>query len=285
MSLLTFKLLSATAILAIAVIGGLIPLYFARHESSRRFFSLGNAFAGGLFLGVGFIHLLPEGIEKLEGVTDYPLAALLAALGLVALLLIDRVIYGDHHGADHEESTSQHCIYPYVLLVLLSIHSVIAGISLGIESHLSGLVIILLGILCHKGSAAFALMVSVHRAGIPKNRQKPMLAVFAAMTPLGVLAGLAGHMVLEGSVMVTAVIEGSFNALAAGTFIYVAIIDIIDAELSRRNVRVAKFVMSVLAGEDDQPMPTRDHDRVFKFALVILGIVLMAFLVEWAHAH
>ena len=103
MPLLTFKLLAAVAILAIAVIGGVIPLFAARHESSRRFFSLGNAFAGGLFLGVGFIHLLPEGMEKLEGVVDYPLAALLAALGLGALLLIDRVIYGDHH-ADHSHS-------------------------------------------------------------------------------------------------------------------------------------------------------------------------------------
>lgn len=103
MSLLTFKLLSAAAILAVAVIGGLIPLYAAKHENSRRFFSLGNAFAGGLFLGVGFIHLLPEGIEKLEGVTDYPLAVLLAAVGLVGLLLIDRVVYGEHHDTGHTE--------------------------------------------------------------------------------------------------------------------------------------------------------------------------------------
>lgn len=285
MSLETFKLLSAAAIFAIAVIGGTIPLYFARHDSSRRFFSLGNAFAGGLFLGVGFIHLLPEGIERLEGVTDYPLAALLAALGLGALLLIDRVIYGDHHVAAHAEGEAQQCIYPYVLLVLLSIHSVIAGISLGIESHFTGLVIILLGILCHKGSAAFALMISVHRSGMDVKRQKPILAIFVSMTPAGILLGMAAHMALEGSQQVTTLIEGGFNALAAGTFIYVAIIDIIDAELSRRNVRVAKFVMSVLTGDDDQPMPTRDHDRVIKFVLVILGIGLMALMVQWAHGH
>ncbi len=285
MSLLTFKLVSAVAIVAIAVIGGMIPLYVARYESSQRFFSLGNAFAGGLFLGVGFIHLLPEGIEKLQGVTDYPLAALLAALGLGALLLIDRVIYGDHHDSGHKENAAQDCIYPYVLLVLLSIHSVIAGISLGIESHLSGLVIILLGILCHKGSAAFALMISVHRTGIEKIRQKPILAVFVSMTPAGILIGMAVHMALEESKTVTTLIEGSFNAFAAGTFIYVAIVNIIDAELSRRNVRVANYVMSVLAGSDDQPMPTRDHDRVIKFVLVILGISLMALLVQWAHAH
>lgn len=276
-------MLSAAAILAIAVIGGIIPLYAARNEFSRRFFSLGNAFAGGLFLGVGFIHLLPEGIEKLEGYGEYPLAMLLAALGLGILLLIDRVIFGDHHQVAGTAESPQHSIYPYVLLILLSIHSIIAGISLGIESHLTGLVIILLGILCHKGSAAFALMVSIHRAGIAESRQKAMLAIFVLMTPLGIFAGMAAHMAMGPSVEVSKLVEGCFNALAAGTFIYVAIVDIIDEELSRRNVRVAKFVMSVLAGEDDQPMPTRDRDRMIKFVLVVLGIMLMALLVQWAH--
>ena len=59
-------------------------------------------------------------MEKLEGVVDYPLAALLAALGLGALL-IDRVIYGDHH-ADHSPGKlqMQQSIYPYVLMALLS---------------------------------------------------------------------------------------------------------------------------------------------------------------------
>ena len=287
MPLLTFKLLAAVAILAIAVIGGVIPLFAARHESSRRFFSLGNAFAGGLFLGVGFIHLLPEGMEKLEGVVDYPLAALLAALGLGALLLIDRVIYGDHH-ADHSHSPGklqiQQSIYPYVLLALLSIHSVIAGITLGLESHVVGSFAIMLGILSHKGSAAFALMVSVHEAGIRAKQQKTMLAIFATMTPLGILIGLVAAFFLTENETITALIEGSFNALAAGTFIYVATIEIIDAELSTREMRLAKYVLSALAGDDDVPMPTKDSDRVAKFVLIIAGIVLMALLTQW-HLH
>ena len=285
MSLLTFKLLAAAAILAIAIIGGVIPLFAARHESSRRFFSLGNAFAGGLFLGVGFIHLLPEGMEKLEGVVDYPLAALLAALGLGALLLIDRVIYGDHH-ADHSPGNLQmrQSIYPYVLLALLSIHSVIAGITLGLESHVVSSFAIMLGILSHKGSAAFALMVSVHEAGIRARQQKTMLAIFATMTPIGILIGLLAAFFLTENETITALIEGSFNALAAGTFIYVATIEIIDAELSTREVRVAKYVLSALAGDDDVPMPAKDHDRVAKFILIIAGIALMALLTQW-HMH
>ena len=101
------------------------------------------------------------------GVVEFPLAALLAALGLGALLLIDRVIYGDHH-ADHSPGSAQlqHSVYPYVLLALLSIHSIIAGITLGLESNVIGSFVILLGILCHKGSAAFALMVCIYEAGI-----------------------------------------------------------------------------------------------------------------------
>ena len=163
MSLLTFKLLAAIAILAVAVIGGVIPLMAARHDSSRRFFSLGNAFAGGLFLGVGFIHLLPDGMEKLEGIVEFPLAALLAAL-------------------------------------------------LGENEHIAAL------------------------------------------------------------------IEGSFNAIAAGTFIYVAAVEIIDAEMSTREMRLAKFVLRALAGDDDVPMPVRDTDRVVKFELIVVGISLMALL-------
>ena len=285
MSLLTFKLLAAVAILAVAVIGGVIPLLAARHDFSRRFFSLGNAFAGGLFLGVGFIHLLPEGMEKLEGIVEFPLAALLAALGLGALLLIDRVIYGDHH-ADHSPGSAQlqQSVYPYVLLALLSIHSIIAGITLGLESNVIGSFVILLGILCHKGSAAFALMVCIYEAGIRAGKQKSMLAIFAIMTPLGVIIGLLMAAVLGEHENIAALIEGSFNAIAAGTFIYVAAVEIIDAEMSTREMRLAKYVLSALAGDDDVPMPVRDTDRVVKFVLIVVGISLMALLSEW-HVH
>ena len=142
----------------------------------------------------------------------------------------------------------------------------------------------MLGILSHKGSAAFALMVSVHEAGIRAKQQKNMLAIFVLMTPLGILIGLVAAFFLSENETITALIEGGFNALAAGTFIYVATIEIIDAELSTREMRLAKYVLSALAGDDDVPMPTRDHDRVAKFVLIIAGIALMALLSQW-HMH
>ncbi|MYG13897.1 MAG: hypothetical protein F4171_14070 [Gammaproteobacteria bacterium] len=282
-SLPAIKFIAAASILAIALIGGAIPMAAARYQSSQRFFSLGNAFAGGLFLGVGFIHLLPEGIEQLGEVVDYPLGALLAALGLGALLLIDRVLFDGRHVPPDSGTAQGQSIYPLVLLLLLSIHSIITGLSLGLESHASTAIILALGIVLHKGSEAFALMVSTISANFAANRRNALLGVFAAMTPVGILAGMLGSSVLHGDA--AALVEGSFNALAAGTFIYIAILDIIDEEFSKRDARMAKYVMSTLTGDDDVPMPTQDHDRIFKFLLVIAGIVVMAMIGDFAHPH
>ena len=280
MSLLTIKIVAALAILAVGILGGIIPLLAARRHASRRFLSLGNALAGGIFLGAGFIHLLPEAGEALEEVVDYPLAALLAALGVGVLLLIDRVVFETTRAAGMEQAGGlRQPIYPVVLLVVLSIHSIIAGIALGLVPEVAASVLMMLGILFHKGSAAFALMVSAHSAGADKARLRVLLTVFVLMTPLGILLGTVASNMLDGPA--ARVIEGSFNALAAGTFIYVAILDVIDAEMSRFDDRVARFVSSALMGEGDVAVPVRDTDRFLKFLLVIAGLGSMAVLGIW----
>ncbi len=253
MSLLTLKFLSALAIVGVSVAGGMIPIVAQRFEDSRRFFSLGNAFAGGVFLGAGLIHLLPEGSAKLGNISAFPIAGLLATFGLALLLLIDRVLFSHHQfdgHVDHDVRT-----YPYVLTVILSVHSIIAGISLGLETQVSASVVILLAILSHKGSAAFALMVSLHTGGFSSVRQKRILLLFVMMTPLGLLIGTLASAALIGRT--ATLIEGSFDALTAGTFIYVAVLDIIDEELSK------------------------DGDKLAKFALIFIGITFMALLALW----
>ena len=280
LTLLALKIVAAAAILVVGVVGGTIPLLAARHDASRRFFSLGNALAGGIFLGAGFIHLLPDAAEALEGVGAYPLAPLLAAVGVVVLLLIDRVLFETTRsvGAAQGGGTAQP-IYPVVLLVVLSIHSIIAGIALGLEAEVAASVLVMLAILFHKGSAAFALMVSVHASGADKRRLRTVLTIFVVMTPVGIGLGAVGLSLLEGRAAM--LIAGSFTALAAGTFIYVAILDVIDAEMSRLDDRVAHFVRSALIGTDDMPMPSQDTDRILKFVLVLGGLASMAVLGIW----
>ena len=280
MSLLEIKVIAVLAIIVVGVVGGVIPILASRHGTSHRFLSLGNALAGGVFLGAGFIHLLPEAVEALEGVVDYPLAPLLAAIGVVVLLLIDRVLFESGHAVGTgKEADAHQPIYPLVLLVVLSIHSIIAGIALGIATELAASLLVMIAILSHKGSAAFALMVSVQVAGADRKRQWRVLTIFVVMTPLGIIAGTLASGLFEGHAAL--LFEGCFNALAAGTFIYVAILDVIDAEMTRADDRIAKFVRSSLLGEDDLPMPEQDADRIVKFVLILIGLLGMAVLAIW----
>ena len=279
-SLIALKIIAALSILAVGVLGGIIPLLAARLQASRRFFSLGNALAGGIFLGVGFTHLLPEAEEMLAGFTDYPLGPLLAAAGIAILLWIDRVYFESMGTVSGEESGEQRRpVYPMVMLAALSIHSVITGIALGLEPEVAASLLVMTGILLHKGSASFALMVSAHAAGLNTSNLRTVLTVFVLMTPLGIFFGTTVSSLMQGEN--AELIEGVFNALAAGTFIYVAIMDVIGGEMGRIDDRMARFVSSALVGSDDVDMPIRDTDRPLKFLLVLIGLGSMAVLGIW----
>ncbi len=275
-SLVAVKVFAAVAILLVAIGGGLVPIAARRRSQSRRFLSLGNALAGGIFLGGGFLHLLPEAAESLGEAVEYPLAPLLAASGVCLLLLIERVVLDTRSAGGPAPAAPAR---PLVLLLALSAHSVIAGIALGVEGDLSTSLLVLLAILFHKGSAAFALVVSSLASGATVKRAKAALLAFSAMTPLGIALGTAASAILEGQL--AAVVTGCFGALAAGTFIYVGILDIINEELASFDDRVASFTASALIGDDDVPMPIEDPDRSLKFALVVAGLACMAVLGLW----
>lgn len=104
-----------------------------------------------------------------------------------------------------------------LLMLALSIHSILEGLSLGAasKSHAWG---IFLAIFAHKGVAAFALGVSWLRLGT-KGQQGSYVAAmswFASMTPLGIVVGKSA----EESPAASAV-----TALSAGTFIYIGLVE------------------------------------------------------------
>ena len=278
--LLAFKALAALAILAVAIAGGIFPILATRHRKSKRFLSLGNALAGGIFLGAGFLHLLPESDEALQELFEYGLAPLLAVAGVCVLLFIDRVVFDSirPHETAQEAGTTRP-VYTHVLLIVLSIHSIIAGIALGLEGEVAASVLVMLAILFHKGSAAFALVVSVLASGVKAKQARPVLVTFSLMTPIGIALGAGATSLMEGPA--ATLVAGCFNALAAGTFIYVGILDVIHEEMSSFEDRIAHFTRSALMGDDDVPMPVDDEDRILKFALVVVGIASMAVLGLW----
>lgn len=216
---LCIKIIMAIIIFAIAIGGGLPAIIIRNGQSTRLFFSYGEALARGIFLGAGLLHLLPEAQDhfyELYPNIEYPVITGLCALTVATLLFIEQ---GMSYFLNRKKSDSNHFL-PYILAVILSIHSVIAGASLGIDTSVYGFVVIFIAIIAHKGSAAFALTVSMRNSGIEKRRMLQILILFSIMTPLGVFLGsTVNHLV---PISAAKLLEAIFDGVAAGTFIYIA---------------------------------------------------------------
>ena len=157
MGILPLKLVGIGLIFCAGLAGGLACRYVSASRRSARLLAVGSAFTGGIFLGAGLIHLLGDSQEMFSRAlpdSEYPIALLVVGVGFLLVLLIEKVALA---GKEASDLIGTQQLYPWLLLVVLSVHSVIAGISLGLEQTLAASVVLFLAIIAHKGAAAFAL--------------------------------------------------------------------------------------------------------------------------------
>lgn len=222
---LHFHLISAVLVLIVGLAGGAWALRVGASSTpgSRYFMRMGAALAGGVFLGAGLIHMLGDASSTMDKAfpdVDYPIAFAIATVGFVMVLAVERVVFRAASAAEGP--------FAYILILVLGLHSLLAGIALGIEgSGIVGLAIVV-AILAHKGAAAFSLGVSFVKANMPKCRAWGLIATFSCVTPFGIFIGSALGSILSGEN--GEIVEGVFDALAAGSFMYIAAVDIITEE-------------------------------------------------------
>lgn len=233
--LLAVKITSCVVLFLMAVLCGGWPLRLAAQPESRHTISLTNCFAAGIFLGAGLIHTLADSDTQLRTLSDFPLAYVLASVGFFLVFGFDRLI---GHTAEPGSFS------PYVLALVLGVHSLIAGTAVGLETDVSGGLILLGAILAHKGSASFALGASLSRGGLPEPTIKRTILCFALTTPLGIAAGTLLSQYLSGPR--ADLIEGCFDGIAAGTFLYVAVMEIMADEFSGRGNHRLKYFMTLI---------------------------------------
>ena len=248
MTISMFKFIAFIAVFATGLMGGLLSKWVSESKKSALIFSLGNAFAGGVFLGAGLIHMMPDAQQEFRDLTgtDYPWFAVVCCVGFLSILFLEKIaIRHSHSHDDTSMGSGQMVLYPYVLMIILSIHSIIVGIALGTEARIAQVAVILIAVVAHKGTAAFSLTVSLLRGSVQRGRVVAMVVLFSFMTPLGILLGLGFMALLTGQA--EKIFEAGFDALAAGTFLYVALLDILEEEFAGNSYRPLKFVF-VFAG-------------------------------------
>jgi len=94
------KVLVVVGVMFETMICGLFPAFSVKSKISTEvkevILGISNAFAGGIFLSAGFLHLLAEAIETLEHTWEhshYPFALLFCSIGFLLVFFFGESCY------------------------------------------------------------------------------------------------------------------------------------------------------------------------------------------------
>ncbi|WP_295447866.1 ZIP family metal transporter [uncultured Thiodictyon sp.] len=246
-------------IAAVSLLGGYIPLASRINHRSMQFYL---SFSAGAMLGAAFFHMLPESAE-LAGRQF----GLWAACGVIGLYIIERFIsphshdangyphhdHADTHHADHEpthdekRSAAPH-IAGWSAVAGLSIHTFLGGVALGSAVLGSaaapgvGLAVFLATVF-HKPADAFTISTLLIKGGTTRRRALLVQAFFACLIPLGVIFFYLGKSLL--ATPLESVFTGSVIAFSAGTFLCIALSDLLPEVQFHSHDRVGLFLAVV----------------------------------------
>lgn len=143
-----------------------------------------------------------------------------------------------------------------VLFIALSFHSVLEG--LGIGAQTSSAWGVFLAIIVHKGLAAFALGSGLVQSTLSTAHVVLYMVLFSFMTVVGIIAGW----IIAADSSEDSAAAGICVALASGTFIYVAVMEVIPQEFTRHHGGA--------------------HDAGAKTAALCVGYAIFGMLAKWS---
>ncbi len=219
--LTSFQWISIISILLVALAGGWYPLFRRDLAGTVKGFPLGQAFASGVFLALALTIMLPNGFhlfgKAFPGV-NYPVASAVAVAAYVLLLALGHATQVRKTDTGEERAAGSPVI-PVIMTIMIAIPSFLLGTALGVSST-SAAIVIFFAIMAHKGSAGFALALSMVRSTMTKPQTFILYGIFACSTPLGIFVGADVRDYLSGHTML--VVKATILSLAAGVFFYMA---------------------------------------------------------------
>lgn len=251
MSLITFQIMAAVFIFIVAMLAGLLPMQLGHFHTGPS--HIADSITNGIFLGAAIFHMLPDAQAGFEGLGyhRYPYAILLCLTGVIFLQLVKYITLLFNRKSNNSKLNG------IMILIVLCIHSIIEGSSLGINTTITYAFVIFIAIMAHKSCDSFALANTIKRYNIMTHYQFYIVLLYALMTPFGI--ALASTTIGMLSERTGTLVEASLNALAAGTFIYIGGLDTIIQQFSVKRIR----------------------QNVIDFFSLIFGMGLMGLLAIW----
>ncbi|OQS06214.1 zinc (Zn2)-Iron (Fe2) Permease (ZIP) family [Thraustotheca clavata] len=242
----------------------------------------GGVFLAGGFMHLLHAAIENPGLERWstmdEGIYAFPYAEMFCTIGFLGVLIVEQLAHAlqakavPHIHTDDEESGNDSAPFleqveadipaapkknrkkshddhipfdknasgtvAFVLFVALSFHSVLEGLGIGAQSTPAWGVF--LAIIIHKGLAAFALGTGMLKGQLTKSKFIGYMLLFSLMSIIGIIIGWAVNAADSSEDSAAA---GICLALASGTFIYVAVMEIIPQEFSHGKSSLQKTLL------------------------------------------
>jgi zinc transporter ZupT len=247
--------------------GALLPLYRRWSEGGLH---LLVSVSCGIFLGTVFLHLLPHlagaghadlDIEGGDQGVLRPGAPWIAALAGLLLLFAVRIWLR----SDIERTGSDpHAGLWTATFLGLSLHSITTGVALTVLLDQPEVrTPFLISILIHKATESFSLATVMRLARVGTAKSICLVLLFATIEPAGLLFGSQLAAAVPG-------IDGLLTGFAAGTFLYVAVCDLVP-EVFHGKERTALKLVAVAVGVLLTAVTISSLRSAFDFAARLVG--------------
>lgn len=220
------------------------------------------------------VYILPE-VSEHANHDEYPISFLAIVMIYAFLLFLDKVLLNIPHKhineyhTDHEEeciekneevglitvdNDKKSLVTVILLTLMISFHSIIESILIGIQTEVAGTLAITLTIISHKWVESLSLGILMIKKRINGWRFFLILTLFSLTSPLGIGIGtfIRGYL--------SSLWNSIFNAMVAGTFLYIGVNEIINEEFGIKESK---------------------QKRLLRFLFLLLGISVVSVIRIW----
>ncbi|OIT27531.1 PREDICTED: zinc transporter 1-like [Nicotiana attenuata] len=278
---LAYKLVAIASILCASALGVTIPILLNKFKylqindySSLNF--LIKAFAAGVILATGFIHILPDAFQSLtnpclnnsEVFGSFPFAGFVSMMSAIFTLMMESFATGYHRRVElrkaqplnieendgpqillertNSSTLIRHRLISQVLELGILVHSVIIGISLGTTENPKTIKPLIIALSFHQFFEGMGLGGCISQAKYRARTIAIMVLFFTLTTPSGIGIGMMiskGYNEQSSSALI---VQGVLNSASAGILIYMALVDLLAKDFMHPNLH-SNFKLQIIA--------------------------------------
>ncbi|KAF5474566.1 hypothetical protein F2P56_006455 [Juglans regia] len=264
---LKYKLVAMASILVASSLGVCLPYLVKKtflHPEKDIYFLI-KAFAAGVILATGFIHVLPDAFESLTSPCiggnpwgKFPFTGFVAMVSAIGTMMMEAFATGYQkrselrkaqpvnadgesdgahvHGPAFVSEISnssdliRHRIISQVLELGILVHSVVIGVSLGASESPKTIKPLIAALSFHQFFEGIGLGGCISQAKFKHRTVAIMILFFSLTTPAGIAVGIGISNVYKENSPTALIVQGLLLSGSAGILIYMALVDLLAAD-------------------------------------------------------